>query len=96
MQSAFYPTVALTYGVPLDTRHTWTKNDWEMFVAAIASDSTRDMFISLLTKWIGATTTDRGMTDLYDAGTGGYPSGGPTFVARPVGGGFFALLALPK
>lgn len=27
MQSAFYPTVFETYGVPLDTRHTWTKGD---------------------------------------------------------------------
>ena len=27
MQSAFYPTVANTYGVPLDTRHTYTKSE---------------------------------------------------------------------
>lgn len=30
MQSDFYPSVAMTYGVPLDTRHTYTKSDWEM------------------------------------------------------------------
>ncbi|KAK3316675.1 hypothetical protein B0H66DRAFT_301362 [Apodospora peruviana] len=96
MQSKFYPTIALEYGVPLDTRHTWTKSDWEMFAAAVASDDTRDMFISKLARWIGRTSTDRPMTDLYDAGTGGYPEGGPTFVARPVMGGTFALLALPK
>lgn len=27
MQSAFYPTVKEQYGVPLDTRHTWTKSE---------------------------------------------------------------------
>jgi len=30
MQSDFYPTVESTYGVPLDTRHNNTKNDWEV------------------------------------------------------------------
>ncbi|AEO64520.1 uncharacterized protein THITE_2110742 [Thermothielavioides terrestris NRRL 8126] len=94
MQSNFYPTVANQYGVPLDTRHTWTKSDWEMFVAAVASEPTRNMFISKLANWIGTTSTNRAMTDLYDSVTGGYPDGGPVFVARPVMGGTFALLAL--
>lgn len=43
MQSTFYPTVAETYGVPLDTRNTVTKSDWEMWVAAISSDTTKAM-----------------------------------------------------
>ncbi|KAK0614984.1 hypothetical protein B0T17DRAFT_563197 [Bombardia bombarda] len=96
MQSEFYSTIALEYAVPLDTRHTWTKSDWEMFAAAVASNETKTMFISKLAKWIGSTSTNRAMTDLFDAATGGYPAGGPTFVARPVMGGMFALLALPK
>ncbi|KAF3014023.1 hypothetical protein E8E14_010344 [Neopestalotiopsis sp. 37M] len=93
MQSNFYPTVALEYGVPLDTRHTWTKSDWEMFAAAIASVETRDMFISKLANWINVTPTNLAFTDLYDAATGDFP--GITFHARPVVGGHFALLALP-
>ncbi|KAK3394880.1 hypothetical protein B0H63DRAFT_385879 [Podospora didyma] len=93
MQSNFYPVVALEYGVPLDTRHTFVKSDWEMFAAAVASTETRDMFISKLAKWIGQTPTNRAMTDLFDGSTGAYP--GTTFVARPVMGGTFALLALP-
>ncbi|KAK1750810.1 hypothetical protein QBC47DRAFT_392602 [Echria macrotheca] len=96
MQSAFYPTVASQYAVPLDTRHNWAKSDWEMFAAAVASPSTRDMFISKLANWIGSTNTGRPMTDLFDADNGGFPNGGPTFVARPVAGGMFALLALPN
>ncbi|KLU86452.1 glutaminase GtaA [Magnaporthiopsis poae ATCC 64411] len=96
MQSTFYRSVQLEFGVALDTRHTWTKSDWEMFAAAVADQETKTMFISKVRKWIDATTTDRAMTDLYDASTGRYPEGGPTFVARPVMGGLFALLALPK
>jgi hypothetical protein len=94
MQSAFYPTVANEYGVPLDTRHTWTKSDWEMFAAAVASDATRDLLVAALARWVGSATTDRPMSDLFDSVTGGFPQGGPTFVARPVAGGMFALLAL--
>ncbi|KAI1819556.1 glutaminase GtaA [Xylaria intraflava] len=93
MQSDFYPTVTLKYGVPLDTRHTYTKSDWQMWCAAIASEDTRNNFISRLADWINVTPTNRGLTDLYDCNTGDYP--GITFVARPVVGGHFALLALP-
>jgi len=95
MQSTFYPTVADTYGVPLDTRHNYTKNDWEMFTAAIASESTKTMFIKELAEWINETPTNSAETDLYDAQTGNWPVGAGDFTARPVVGGHFALLALP-
>ncbi|KAK7550004.1 glutaminase GtaA [Phyllosticta paracitricarpa] len=94
IQSAFYPTIEMKYGVPLDTRHSYTKSDWEMFVAAVASTDTRDMFIRDLAKWINETPTSRAFTDLYETDTGAYPSS-IQFVARPVQGGTFALLALP-
>jgi hypothetical protein len=70
MQSTFYPTVADKYGVPLDTRHNYTKSDWEMWTAAVASTSTQQMFISDLALWINETPTNRAFTDLYDAQTG--------------------------
>ncbi|KAF4636468.1 hypothetical protein G7Y89_g1608 [Cudoniella acicularis] len=70
MQSAFYPTVTLQYGVPLDTRHNYTKNDWEMFTAAIAGQSTQEMFIKELASWINETPTNFPATDLYDAQSG--------------------------
>ncbi|KAF1812219.1 glutaminase GtaA [Eremomyces bilateralis CBS 781.70] len=94
MQSLFYPTVLNEFGVPLDTRHLWTKADWEIFVASIASVETRDLILSTLARWVNVTTTDRALTDLYESDTGGYP--GFQFVARPVMGGSFALLALPE
>ncbi|PWY92879.1 glutaminase GtaA [Aspergillus heteromorphus CBS 117.55] len=92
MQSTFYPTVELKFGVPLDTRHNYTKSDWQMFTASIASTSTRDMFTRDLSNWISETPTNYAMTDLYDAISGDYPS--ITFIARPVMGGAFALLLL--
>ncbi|EAW09296.1 glutaminase GtaA [Aspergillus clavatus NRRL 1] len=94
MQSEFYPTVKQKYGVPLDTRHQYTKGDWELFAAAVASPSTRDMFIQLLAKWINETPTNRALTDLYDTVSGDYP--GNVFIARPVMGGAFALLLLAE
>ncbi|RDW86226.1 glutaminase GtaA [Aspergillus mulundensis] len=71
MQSSFYPTIQGQFGVPLDTRHQYTKADWELFTAAVASTSTRDMFIRLLANWINQTPTNRALTDLYDTTTGG-------------------------
>ncbi|TKA69798.1 hypothetical protein B0A55_06469 [Friedmanniomyces simplex] len=93
MQSAFYPTVFNEYGVPLDTRHTYSKNDWELFCAAIASSGTKEQFISTVAKWLGATPTNFAFTDLYDTVTGDY-SNTTVFIARPAVGGMFTLLAL--
>lgn len=93
MQSAFYPTVANKYGVPLDTRHTYTKVDWEMFCASIASEGTKELFIDDIANWINQTPTQMPFTDLYNTISGNYPSG-VVFADRPVVGGEFALLAL--
>ncbi|KAJ5299717.1 hypothetical protein N7476_011274 [Penicillium atrosanguineum] len=70
MQSNFYPTVANKYGVPLDTRHTYTKSDWQCFSAAIASTDTRATFFKDLATWVNETPTSRPLTDLYDTITG--------------------------
>lgn len=94
IQSAFYPTVADAFGVPLDTRHTWVKSDWEMFAAAVASEDTRKLLIDLLATFINETPQTGPLGDLFDAVTGDYT--GADFKARPVVGGFFALLALPS
>lgn len=94
IQSNFYPTVALEFGVPLDTRHNWVKSDWEMFAASIADESTRTDLHNLLVKWINETPQTTPYGDLFDGDTGGYT--GADFTARPVVGGMFALLALPS
>ena len=69
-QNAFYETVFEQYGVPLDTRHGYTKNDWELFVAAVSSEELKGKFISTIAKWLGETRTNLAFTDLYDAASG--------------------------
>jgi hypothetical protein len=50
MQSEFYPTIDFKYGISLDSRHHYTKRDWEMWAAAISSESTKNMLIRDLAK----------------------------------------------
>ena len=70
IQSAFYPTVVEQYGVPLDTRHDYAKNDEQMLAAATCSPKTQGLFVSRIAKWIDETPTNRAMTDLYNANGG--------------------------
>ncbi|KDN52653.1 DUF1793-domain-containing protein [Tilletiaria anomala UBC 951] len=100
----WYPTVAGQYGVPLDSRHTWAKTDWQMFAAATAAKkSTRDLFINKLYKFVSNGRTDSPFTDLFETTTGDTPKGRPNdndhyihFLARPVVGGHAALMLRDK
>ncbi|KAJ2905513.1 hypothetical protein MKZ38_005157 [Zalerion maritima] len=93
MQSDFYPTIVKKYGVPLDTRHDYTKTDWELWAAATSERDTQDLIHARIAKWLNETTTWRAFTDLYETKDGTYP--GNQFTARPVVGGAFALLVMP-
>ncbi|OLN97290.1 putative glutaminase [Colletotrichum chlorophyti] len=95
MQSNWYHAVLQHYGLPLDSRHLYTKSDWEFFAAAVTSKKTRTEILQSIATWVNETTTDRPFTDLYETeGTGGWP--GPHFMARPVVGGHFSFLALER
>jgi hypothetical protein len=95
MQSDWYWNVRQKYGVPLDSRHLYTKTDWEFFAAAVAAPEVRAEILELVAKWVNETETDRPLTDLHDTEhNGGFP--GPNFFARPVVGGHFAFLTLDK
>lgn len=97
MQSEWYPTVSQIFGVPLDSRHSYTKSDWEMWTAATCSPETRRLFVNALGYWINQTDTDTAFSDLYETiDSGSFPvSPDPiTFTARPVVGGHFSLLSL--
>lgn len=94
MQSDWYALQSQVYGVPLDSRHLYTKSDWEMWAAATCSAETRRLFVTAIAYWINSTSTEFPLTDLYDTvGDGGYPPD-LVFKARPVVGGHFSLLAL--
>ncbi|CAK7204127.1 hypothetical protein SEUCBS139899_006881 [Sporothrix eucalyptigena] len=96
MQSDWYHNVLQRYGLPLDSRHLYTKSDWEFFAAAITSKTTRAEILTSVAHWLNETDTTEPFTDLYETeGTGGYP-GGLKFRARPVVGGHFAFLALER
>lgn len=99
MQSNFYPTVSQVFGIPLDNRHSYTKSDESMWTAATCTPETRRLFVNALGYWINETTTGMAFTDLYETiNQGSYPvSPAPvTFIARPVVGGHFSLLALER
>lgn len=94
-QSIWYHYVRQKYGVPLDSRHMYTKTDWEFFAMAVASKDTRSEILESVAQWVNETVTDRPFTDLHNTeGKGGFP--GPNFFARPVIGGHFAFLALER
>lgn len=92
IQSAFYPSVAEPYGLPLDTRHGYTKTDWQIFCAAVAGRDTKKMFIDKVAGFAAETPSNKPWTDLYEAGTGWQAN--IDFRARPVVGGHFAVLLL--
>lgn len=94
-QSIWYHYVRQKYGVPLDSRHLYTKTDWEFFAMAVASKQVRSEILESVAKWVNETVTDRPFTDLHETeGDGQFP--GPDFFARPVIGGHFAFLALQR
>ncbi|CAG8971483.1 hypothetical protein HYALB_00002067 [Hymenoscyphus albidus] len=95
IQSDWYHNVRQRYGLPLDSRHLYTKSDWEFFAVAVASKQVREEVVDSIALWVNETSTDLPMTDLYDTeGDGGFP--GFSFKARPVVGGHFAFLALER
>ena len=95
MQSDWYYAVRQKYGLPLDSRHLYTKTDWEFFAMAVAAPKVRAEILQSVAKWVNETETDRPFSDLHKTEErGGFP--GPNFFARPVIGGHFAFLTLKE
>ena len=95
MQSDWYYAVRQKFGLPLDSRHLYTKTDWEFFAMAVAAPRVRAEILQSVAKWVNETVTDRPFSDLHmTEGGGGFP--GPNFFARPVVGGHFAFLTLKE
>jgi hypothetical protein len=57
IQDKWYQKKMEKYGLPLDSRHLYTKSDWEMFIAAISPKKTRNLLIDKLAIWINETST---------------------------------------
>ncbi|BGP39357.1 hypothetical protein JCM10449v2_003295 [Rhodotorula kratochvilovae] len=101
-QGVWYRSKLEEYGLPLDSRHPWAKTDWHIFAAASATDAKgRDSFVDNLVKYLTAGKVDAPFPDLYETPTASFPGREGLdwpiyFIARPVVGGHFALLALEK
>ncbi len=90
---AFYKTQLQRYGLPLDSRKSYTKLDWTVWTATLA-DSKQDFetFLNPLMTWASQTPSRVPMTDWYDTISGKQEA----FQARSVVGGvFIRLLATP-
>jgi hypothetical protein len=89
-EAAWYQQQKQAYGIPLDSRHTYTKADWEVWTAATTDVvDLRQHLIDALYHFYHTSPSRMPATDWYDTIVGRQIS----FQARPVVGGFFALLA---
>jgi hypothetical protein len=75
--------------VPLDSRHTYTKADWEMLTAAVlyAQPAARNLLITAVYDFLNTSPSLVPFTDWYDTIAGTQDR----FADRPVVGGTFAL-----
>jgi hypothetical protein len=59
MQSDWYHAVLQKYGLPLDSRHLYTKSDWEFFAAAVTGRQTRTEILAAVARWVNETVVGR-------------------------------------
>ncbi|KAJ7068407.1 DUF1793-domain-containing protein [Mycena amicta] len=91
-QTAWYAGHANAFGIPLDTRHTYTKSDWELYTASwVTTTAVRNLLITAVKNWVSDGQFNAPFGDLYDTVSGADAIG---FKARPVVGGHLALLVL--
>jgi len=90
---AYYASTKLnTYGVPLDNRATFTKSDWEMWVAAMGTQDQFNTLVNALYNFAHTSPSRVPFTDWYDTKSDVRQG----FQARPVMGGLYARLLLTK
>ena len=82
----FYQSKINTYGLPLDSRKTYTKLDWQIWTATMAETPEQfQSFMAPISKWINETPTRVPLTDWYDTVDGKQIG----FQARSVVGGVY-------
>jgi hypothetical protein len=82
----YYETKFQPYGLPLDSRRTYTKLDWQIWTATMAETPEQFQdFMKPIAKWINETPTRVPLTDWYDTVTGKQEA----FQARSVVGGVY-------
>lgn len=82
---AFYLTKQNRYGLPLDSRESYTKGDWVMWTATMADDDEFPLFIKPMWNFMNETTDRIPLTDFYYTDKPQHVQ----FRCRSVVGGFF-------
>jgi len=90
-ENKFYKTKYVTYGVPLDNRHTYQKCDWYSWMGALSFDDLEWQLnvTNSLYNFAHTSPSRVPFTDLYDTANNMAASSG--FIARAVMGGLYAL-----
>lgn len=90
----YYLTKLNTYGLPLDSRAVYTKSDWLMWTASLASNNTNFLRLSnLLYKYVNETPSRVPLSDWYFTdGQGAFVA----FRARSVVGGHWMKVYMDK
>ena len=92
-EMSYYLKKQNTYGLPLDCRQDYTKNDWILWTAAMAAD--RNTFLKLMEpvyKYMNETDSRVPTSDWYDTKTARMVG----FKARSVVGGFWMRVLMEK
>ena len=83
---AFYEKHLNQFGLPLDSRKTYTKLDWEIWTATLSNSTGQfQRFIAPISRWVNETPTRVPLTDWYDTVDGKQRG----FQARSVVGGIY-------
>jgi hypothetical protein len=91
LESDFYQTKILDFGVPLDSRSNLTKGDWTSWIAAFNRDQSQENAIfAKLYKFANESPDRVPLSDFYNVANGRVLG----FRARPVMGGLFARALL--
>lgn len=90
-ESAFYPTVRQSLGVPIDGAVQWGKTDWDHWTAAVCDNTTAQMFVDDVWTYLSNGLNTEPFSDRY--WVSGDDEGLAVFRARPTVGAHWAIWA---